>query len=115
MEEAEKQQGDIIVWWKRKYNYSATDERYLNATMEDIYSDYLQEKVADFNKEIGNNKYAVQIMQSKAKDKDFDSTQNKSLKEKLFDAFRKVKEQSPKTETELEKKDESGSEEEPNG
>ncbi len=79
------------MWWKRKYNYSSSDERYLNATMEDVYSDYLEDKIADFNKEFGDNKYALQILRDKAKNKDFDEIQNKTVKEKLFAAFKKVK------------------------
>jgi hypothetical protein len=31
----------IIKWWKEHYNLCATDERYLNATVTDIYEDYL--------------------------------------------------------------------------
>jgi len=47
MEAFRKQKTDILTWWKRKYNYSNNDERYLSVTPSQVYSDRLEEIIAN--------------------------------------------------------------------
>jgi hypothetical protein len=39
--ERERSENSILLWWKRYYNYSCTDPRFIEATWRDVYEDYL--------------------------------------------------------------------------
>lgn len=46
----------IRVWWKRKYGYSSTDPRYLNATESDMIHDMFEDIVDRFIKDPERNR-----------------------------------------------------------
>lgn len=55
----------------------------MTATKEHIYSDYLHKKVDEYEKEIGNNPLAVEILTGRMEDPEFDQRQNELFKKSL--------------------------------
>lgn len=81
----------VVRWWKDKYNYSSNDERYLTATKEQIYSDYLDNIVNKYIDEIGSDKNALEIMKGRALDPDYDKKVNEEFKTNLEKLFSETK------------------------
>ncbi|HEX2868738.1 MAG TPA: hypothetical protein VHO03_16980 [Ignavibacteriales bacterium] len=76
---AVKARKDIVLWWKKKYNYSRTDPRYLNATQTEIYEDFLEWIIDKYNKEYANDPLAERILRGREKNPDFDLEETERL------------------------------------
>ncbi len=46
-----KQSQDIKYWWKNKFNYSSNDPRYLEATENQIFRDFIEYQVELYRKD----------------------------------------------------------------
>ena len=51
IERVKKEQRNLLLWWKNKYNYSSNDERYLTATPSQIYKDRLEDIIVNLDKD----------------------------------------------------------------
>lgn len=92
LSEAEKQYNDLVVHWKRKYNYSSNDPRYLTATYSQVVEDLLEESVYNFNKEIGKNKVAMDILKGRIENPNYDKEMNQNFKNSLKQAIKNARE-----------------------
>ncbi len=77
--------GDIRIWFKRKYGYSSNDERYLTATKEQMYFDYLTEVVIPdyLERTDNNNPMVVGMLKGRAKNNNFDKELSENFKQQL--------------------------------
>lgn len=69
---AKKARKDIVRWWKKKYNYSSNDPRYLEATKSLIMQDFLDSIIDDYNENIGNDPVGERILRGRALDPEWD-------------------------------------------
>lgn len=74
---------DITFWWKRKYNISRSDERYLNATEDQMLEDYIDEKIALYLDEFDDNPEGERIIRGRALDPEFDKKEQEKFKRQL--------------------------------
>jgi hypothetical protein len=86
-DEARKHREDIIAWWKKKYNYSSNDSRYLTATLTQIYEDFLEEVLKNYNKEIGNHPQVYNLYKGRFLHKDYDKQLSENFKEDMKKAL----------------------------
>ncbi len=82
-QEVKKYRGDVVKYWKRKYNYSSNDPRYTEATLTQIYEDFLDDIVHDFNNEFEDNPLAEEILQAKAMNPEFMKKESEAFKNSL--------------------------------
>jgi len=76
----------IITWWKRKFNYSSSDPRYLNATLTQMLEDALEEQairyIADYESlDPETNKFL--------KKRELDPKENDREKERIAESLNK--------------------------
>jgi hypothetical protein len=82
----EKAKTSIKDWWKRHYNFSRTDERYLSATEEDIIEDYIDEQVAEYIRNIGSKPMIENDLRGMA----LDPLYAEKLNEQIKKGFEKI-------------------------
>ena len=82
-DEAKRYKSDVVKYWKRKYNYSSNDPRYYNATLTQIYEDFLDDIIFDFNKDFDENPLAEEILTSKAMNPEYLKKESEVFKKSL--------------------------------
>lgn len=80
---------DVVNWWKDYYKYSSNDERYLTATEQQIFSDYIDNKINIYLKEIGRGTEMERVIRGRALDPNFDRKENEAF-QKMFTRVIKI-------------------------
>lgn len=76
-------QNDFVTIWKRKYKYSSNDPRFYTATMEQILTDILEDKLENFISLENENPEFIRVKTGEILDPEFYAKENESFKEAL--------------------------------
>lgn len=110
MDFVDKGHNDIRIWFKQKYSYSSNDPRYLTATLEQMYFDFLTEVIVpDFLKRTDNNNpMVINMLKGRVKNKNYDKELSSNLKEQMDNLLMNLTEEQKKQIAEIQQNQKAG-------